>query len=143
MNETRVPKEEEINRDWHLVDAAGKRLGRLASEIAHILRGKHKPIFTPHLDCGDYVVVINARQVELTGNKVDQKKYYYHTGYPGGIKEIPYHRLLEKKPEFVIQKAVRGMLPKNRLGKRMLKKLKIYADAEHPHQAQSPQTLDL
>lgn len=133
----------EIKREWYLVDAEGKTLGRLASEIAKILQGKHKPIYTPHLDCGDYVVVINAEKIKVTGRKLDQKIYYRHSGYPGGLKSINLRDQLAKHPELVLEAAVRGMLPKNRLGRRMLKKLKVYAGNSHPHQAQQPQKLEL
>jgi len=125
------------------VNAEGKTLGRLASEIAQVLRGKHKPIYTPHLDCGDYVIVVNADKVQVTGRKLDQKMYYHHTGYPGGIKSISLRNQLQKHPERVLQAAVRGMMPKNRLGRKMLKKLKVYAGNSHPHQAQQPKSLEL
>ena len=131
-------KEEEVTRDWHLLDARGKIVGRMATNIADLLRGKHKPIFTPHVDTGDFVVVVNAKDVMLTGNKFKQKTYWHHSGYPGGIKSITAEKLLEKKPEDVIRYAVKGMLPKNRLGRQMIKKLKIYAGNDHPHQAQNP-----
>jgi large subunit ribosomal protein L13 len=125
------------------VDAEGKTLGRLASEIAQVLRGKHKPIFTPHLDCGDYVIVVNAEKVHVTGRKLDQKMYYRHSGYPGGLKSINLRNQLQKHPERVLESAVRGMLPKNRLGRKMFKKLKVYAGDSHPHQAQQPKLLEL
>ncbi|MBA2671947.1 MAG: 50S ribosomal protein L13 [Gemmatimonadetes bacterium] len=131
----------EIERNWFVVDAEGKVLGRLATEIARVLRGKHKPIFTPHLDTGDFVIVINADKIELTGKKADQKTYFRHSGYMGGDKLIPFRRMLEKQPERVIELAVKGMLPKNALGRQMRDKLKVYAGAEHPHQAQSPAPL--
>ncbi|MGA9350919.1 MAG: 50S ribosomal protein L13 [Anaerolineae bacterium] len=133
----------DIERGWYLVNAEGKTLGRLASEIAHVLRGKHKPIYTPHLDCGDYVIVVNADKVRVTGRKLDQKMYYRHSGYPGGIKGISLRNQLQKHPERVLQAAVRGMLPKNPLGRKMLKKLKVYAGDSHPHQAQQPKVLEL
>ncbi|HIC94293.1 MAG TPA: 50S ribosomal protein L13 [Anaerolineae bacterium] len=133
----------EIKREWYLIDAEGKTLGRLASEIAKILRGKHKPIYSPHLDCGDYVIVINAEKIRVTGRKLDQKIYYRHSGYPGGLKSITLREQLAKHPERVIKAAVKGMLPKNRLGRKMLKKLKVYAGASHPHQAQQPKVLEL
>ena len=133
----------EIERRWFVVDARGKVLGRLATEVARILRGKHKPIYTPHLDTGDFVVVVNAEKVELTGRKADQKTYFRHTGYMGGEKFIPFRRMLEKHPERVIELAVKGMLPKNALGKQMQKKLRVYAGAEHPHQAQQPEPLNI
>jgi large subunit ribosomal protein L13 len=136
-------KKEEIERDWYVVDAEGETLGRLASRIAPILRGKHKPTFTPHLDCGDFVIVINADKVQVTGRKMDQKFYYRHSGYPGGIRRISLRDQLDRYPERVIQSAVRGMLPKNKLGRRMIKKLKVYAGNEHPHQAQQPEPLEL
>jgi large subunit ribosomal protein L13 len=125
------------------VNAEGKTLGRLASEIAQVLRGKHKPIYTPHLDCGDFVIVVNAEKVWVTGRKLDQKMYYRHTGYPGGIKSISLRNQLQKHPERVLEAAVRGMLPKNRLGRKMFKKLKVYAGNSHPHQAQQPKVLEL
>ncbi|MBN1574346.1 MAG: 50S ribosomal protein L13 [Deltaproteobacteria bacterium] len=136
-------KSGDFTQDWFLVDANEKILGRLASEVASVLRGKKKPIFTPHVDTGDFVVVVNAEKIRLTGNKLKDKKYYSHTGYPGGIKEITAEKLLAKKPEELVIKAVRGMLPKNRLGRKMIKKLKVYAGPEHPHHAQSPKTLNL
>ena len=140
---TYTARAEDLEREWFLVNAEGKTLGRLASEIAQVLRGKHKPIYTPHLDCGDYVIVVNAEKVQVTGRKLDQKMYYRHTGYPGGIKSISLRNQLQKHPERVLQAAVRGMLPKNRLGRKMLKKLKVYAGDSHPHQAQQPKVLEL
>ncbi len=140
---TYSPKQGEIKREWYLVDAQGKTLGRLASEIAKILRGKHKPIFTPHVDCGDFVVVVNAGKVRLTGRKAEQKMYYRHSGYPGGLREIPWQEMMAKHPERAIELAVRGMLPHNSLGRKMFKKLKVYASDTHPHQAQQPKVLDL
>lgn len=140
---TYTARAEDMEREWFLVNAEGKTLGRLASEIASVLRGKHKPIYTPHLDCGDYVIVVNAEKVRVTGRKLDQKMYYHHTGYPGGIKSISLRNQLQKHPERVLQAAVRGMLPKNRLGRKMLKKLKVYAGDSHPHQAQQPKMLEL
>ena len=131
----------EIERRWFIVDAEGKVLGRVASEIARILRGKHKPIYTPHLDTGDFVVVVNAEKITLTGNKADQKTYFRHTGYMGGEKFIPFRRMLEKHPERVIELAIKGMLPKGALGRQMYQKLRVYAGAEHPHQAQQPEPL--
>jgi large subunit ribosomal protein L13 len=131
----------EVSREWYVVDAQDKVLGRLATRIAMTLRGKNKPTFTPHIDTGDFVVVVNAGLVQLTGRKLDNKMYYRHSGYPGGIKEINARKLLEKKPEEVLRKAVRGMLPKNSLGRQLLKKLKIYAGGEHPHEAQKPAPL--
>jgi len=126
-----------------LVNAEGKTLGRLASEIAKVLRGKHKPIYSPHLDCGDYVIVINADKVRVTGRKLDQKMYYRHSGYPGGLKSISLRNQLQKHPERVLEAAVRGMLPKNRLGRKMMRKLKVYAGDSHRHQAQQPKVLEL
>ena len=133
----------EINHDWFVVDAADKTLGRLASQIAHHLRGKHKPEYTPHIDTGDYVVVINAEKIRVTGAKAKDKLYHHHTGYPGGIKSISFEKLIDKAPERVIQGAVKGMLPRNPLGRAMFKKLKVYAGAEHPHAAQQPQVLNV
>jgi large subunit ribosomal protein L13 len=140
---TYTPKAEDITRHWWLVDAQDKPLGRLATEIARVLRGKHKPTFTPHLDVGDNVVVVNAEKIRLTGRKADQKTYFRHTGYMGGEKHIPYRRMLETHPERVIELAVKGMLPKNALGRAMHKKLKVYAGAEHPHQGQQPEPLEV
>ncbi len=136
-------KPEEIVRKWHLVDADGQTLGRLASRIATILRGKDKPIYTPHLDCGDYVIVVNAEKIHVTGKKLDEKMYYRHSGYPGGLKAFTLREMLERTPERVITLAVKRMLPKNKLGRRMLKKLKVYAGTEHPHGAQNPEALEL
>ena len=136
-------KPESVKRDWFVVDAAGKTLGRLSTEIASRLRGKHKPEYTPHVDTGDYIVVINCEQVRVTGNKAKDKIYYSHTGYVGGIKSISFEKLIQKAPERVIQTAVKGMLPKGPLGRVMFKKLKVYAGAEHPHTAQQPQELDI
>ncbi|MFB0547242.1 MAG: 50S ribosomal protein L13 [Anaerolineae bacterium] len=136
-------KPEEIAREWYVIDAEGKILGRLASEIAKILKGKHKPIYTPHIDSGDYVIVINADKVRVTGKKLEQKIYYRHSGYPGGLKGICLAEQLEKHPTRVLKAAVRGMLPKNRLGRAMIKKLKIYAGDSHPHQAQQPKVLEI
>jgi len=140
---TYTARAEDIEREWFLVNAEGKTLGRLASEIAQVLRGKHKPIYTPHLDCGDFVIVVNAEKVRVTGRKLDQKMYYRHTGYPGGIKSISLRNQLQKHPKRVLKAAVRGMLPKNRLGRKMFKKLKVYAGNSHPHQAQQPKVLEL
>jgi large subunit ribosomal protein L13 len=134
---------DQIERRWYLVDAEGQTLGRLASRIAQILRGKHKPIYTPYLDTGDHVLVVNAEKVRLTGKKIDQKRYYRHTGYPGGLKETPIRRLLETHPERVIEYAVRGMMPKGKLGRAMTRKLRVYAGSEHPHAAQQPVSIDL
>lgn len=132
-----------ITRDWYLVDASGKTLGRLATEIATRLRGKHKPEYTPFMDTGDYIVVINAEKVVVTGNKTTDKMYYAHSGFPGGIKSISFDKLIASKPEMVIQSAVRGMLPKGPLGRAMFRKLKVYAGATHDHAAQQPQVLDI
>ena len=136
-------KAAEINHDWFVVDAAEKTLGRLASEIAHRLRGKHKPEYTPHVDTGDYIVVINAEKIKVTGAKTTDKMYHHHTGYPGGLKSISFEKLIDKAPERVIQGAVKGMLPRNPLGRAMFKKLKVYAGTEHPHSAQQPQALNI
>jgi len=136
-------KNETVQRDWYVVDAEGKTLGRLASEIARRLRGKHKPEYTPHVDTGDYIVVINAEKVHVTGNKAQDKMYHAHTGYPGGLKSINFEKLIAKAPERVIQSAVKGMLPRNPLGRAMFKKLKVYAGTEHNHHAQQPQTLEI
>jgi large subunit ribosomal protein L13 len=140
---TLTPKKNEIQRQWWLVDAEGQRLGRLATEVARILRGKHKPIYTPHLDTGDHVVVVNASKVVLSGNKAEQKTYFRHSGYMGGEKHIPFQRMLATHPERVIELAVKGMLPKNALGRQMKDKLRVYAGAEHPHQGQDPQPLEI
>ena len=134
---------EEIQREWVLVDAEGQTLGRLASRIAAILRGKHKPTFTPWLDCGDYVIVVNAGKIKVTGNRMDSKVYYRHSGYVGGLKSVTLRRQLEKHPERVLAAAVRGMLPNNRLGRKMVKKLKLYTGSDHPHAAQQPKKLEL
>ncbi len=136
-------KPNEVRRDWYLIDAEGKTLGRMASEIARRLKGKHKPIYTPHVDTGDYIVVINAEKVRVTGNKLKDKIYYHHTGYVGNLKSISLEKLLQKAPERVIQQAVKGMLPRNPLGRAMFRKLKVYAGPEHPHQAQQPKPLDI
>jgi large subunit ribosomal protein L13 len=140
---TYTPKAPEIQRRWWLIDAQDQVLGRLASEIAKLLRGKHKPMFTPHLDTGDFVVVINAEKVRLTGDKLEQKSYFRHTGYIGGEKFIPVKTLLEKHPARVIELAVKGMLPKNNLGRLMRRKLKVYAGPEHPHEAQQPERREI
>ncbi len=134
-----MAKTNEIERKWYVIDAEGKVLGRLATEVATILSGKHKPTYTPHLDCGDHVIIINAGKVKLTGNKINQMNHVYHTGHPGGLKEIPYSRLIEEKPERIIELTVKGMLPKSALGKNMIKKLKVYGGAEHNHEAQQPE----
>lgn len=141
MNTTYVAKPADINRKWYVVDAEGQPLGRLASRIANVLRGKHKPIFSPSLDTGDFVIVINAEKVALTGNKLQQKLYRRHSRYPGGMKTMTYEKLLERRPELAIEKAVKGMLPKNRLGRQQFGKLKVYSGPEHPHAAQQPEAL--
>ena len=136
-------KATDINRDWFVVDATDQVLGRLATEVARRLRGKHKPIFTPHVDTGDFIVVVNVEKIRLTGRKLDQKTYWRHSGYPGGIKGTLARRMLENSPEEVLMAAVKGMLPKNRLGRQLLKKLKVYAGPDHPHTAQQPQALEI
>ncbi len=143
MKTTFMANPSNIERKWYIVDAEGKTLGRLAAEVAKILRGKHKPTYTPHQDTGDFVIVINAAKVTVTGKKLVQKKYFRHSGYPGGGRFIGLSWLLERRPEQVIEMAVRGMLPKNTLGQNMYRKLKVYAGAEHPHQAQQPEVLNL
>jgi large subunit ribosomal protein L13 len=140
---TLTPKANEIERQWWLVDAEGIPLGRLATEVARILRGKHKPIFTPHLDTGDHVIVVNAEKVRLTGNKAEQKTYFRHSGYMGGEKHIPFARMIAKHPDRVIELAVKGMLPKNTLGRHLREKLRVYAGTDHPHQGQDPQPLQI
>ena len=140
---TYSPKASEITREWHVVDAEGMVLGRLSSQVAAILRGKHKPIFTPHVDTGDHVIIINAAKVRLTGKKLDNKKYIHHTGYPGGIREVSYRTLLASKPEFAVYESMRRMMPKGPLGDKMLKKLRIYAGPEHKNAAQKPEPLEL
>jgi large subunit ribosomal protein L13 len=137
------PKPRDIERRWYVIDAQGAVLGRLASEVAKILRGKHKPIFAPHADTGDHVIVVNARGVRLTGTKEQAKVYYHHSGYPGGLRRIGYARLMAERPSLAVEKAVRGMLPKNRLGRQMIKKLAVYEGATHPHKAQRPESLEL
>lgn len=140
---TFTAKPESVQRDWFVVDATGKTLGRIATEIALRLRGKHKPEYTPHVDTGDYIIVINAEKVTVTGNKAKGKTYYSHSGFPGGIKQISFEKLQAHKPEMIIEKAVKGMLPKGPLGRAMFRKLKVYAGAEHNHAAQQPQVLDI
>lgn len=140
---TYTPKADDIERRWWLVDAEGRTLGRLASEVASVLRGKHKPMYTPHLDTGDHVVVINAEKIRLTGNKAEQKTYFRHSGWVGGEKEIPFERMIRTYPERVIELAVKGMLPKNTLGRKMRKKLRVYGGSEHPHESQQPEPLEL
>jgi large subunit ribosomal protein L13 len=140
---TFTAKPGEIQRDWYVVDAAGKTLGRLATQIADTLRGKGKPQYTPHVDTGDFVVVVNAEKIAVTGNKLDQKRYFRHSGYPGGLRSRTLREQLDRRPEEVLRTAVRGMLPKNRLARRQLTKLKIYSGAEHPHEAQDPKPLEV
>jgi len=140
---TYSPKASEIQRDWYVIDADGLVLGRLCTEIARVLRGKHKPIFAPHLDTGDFVIVVNAGKIHVTGKKLDEKMVRWHTGYPGGLKERTLREQLERRPTEVIRKAVKGMLPKNKLASAQIRKLKIYAGPEHPHAAQSPKTLEV
>jgi large subunit ribosomal protein L13 len=132
------PKPNDVERQWYVIDATDVVLGRLASHVAILLRGKHKPIFAPHVDTGDFVIVVNAGKVALTGNKLEQKKAYRHSGYPGGLRSVTYAELMEKRPDRAVEKAVKGMLPKNSLGRKMAKKLKVYSGSEHPHQAQRP-----
>jgi large subunit ribosomal protein L13 len=140
---TYSPKASEIHRDWWEVDASGAVLGRLASQVALVLRGKHKPVFAPHLDTGDHVIVVNASQVVLSAGKADRKVHYHHSGYPGGLKATPYRELVSKRPEEVVRLAVKGMLPKGPLGRQMARKLKVYAGPEHPHSAQKPKLMSL
>ena len=140
---TYMAKAEDVQRKWYVVDAEGMVLGRLASQVASVLRGKHKPIYTPHVDTGDFVIILNADKVVLTGKKLDQKVYYKHSGFPGGLKETVYRRLMDQKPEFAVQHAIVGMLPKGPLGRRMAKKLKVYKGTEHTHEAQQPEKLEL
>jgi large subunit ribosomal protein L13 len=137
-----MAKANEIERKWYIIDAENKVLGRLATEIATILRGKNKPIYTPHVDTGDFVIVINADKVKLTGKKLEQKNYTYHTGYPGGLRQVPYKNLIVKNPEKIIELAVKGMLPKNSLGRSMYRKLKVYRGTEHGHEAQKPEVYE-
>jgi large subunit ribosomal protein L13 len=136
-------RKERVTREWYVVDAAGKTLGRLCTEIASRLRGKHKPEYTPHVDTGDYIIVVNAEKVVVTGNKTTDKLYQHHTGYPGGIKSISFDKLLVKSPEMIIEKAVKGMMPKNKLSRTMISKLKVYAGKDHPHTAQQPTLLEI
>lgn len=142
MKKTYYPKEGELTNDWYVADANGQNLGRLASKIAHVLLGKHKPTYTPGVMTGDYVIVVNCEHIAVTGNKLEDKKYYHHTGYPGGIKEISLGKQLEKAPDRVIRAAVKGMLPKNTYGRNLLKRLKVYAGPDHPHEAQNPKPLE-
>lgn len=138
-----MQKKETVERKWYVIDAEGKSLGRVASKAAHILRGKHKATFTPHIDCGDYVIIVNASKVLLTGNKLEDKKYYSHSGYPGGLRTRTAKEMVEKYPEEMVEKAVKGMLPKNRLGRAMYKKLFVYAGSDHKHMAQKPSEMDV
>jgi len=138
-----MEKTANVQRKWYIVDAQDVVLGRLATRVATVLRGKHKPTYTPHVDTGDYVIIINADKAVLTGKKLDQKIYYHHSGYPGGLKETPYRRLMTEKPEFAVKKAIVGMLPKGPLGRSMAKKLRVYAGTEHEYAAQKPETLEL
>lgn len=140
---TYMANPEEVDRKWYIVDASGKTLGRFASEVAQILRGKHKATFTPSVDTGDYVIVINAEKIKLTGNKWQKKEYVHHSNYPGGLKTTTYEKLKDKNPELIIKNAVKGMLPHNNLGEKIFKKLKVYSGSEHPHQAQQPEELEL
>ena len=140
---TYVPKQGEVESKWFVVDAEGKRLGRLASEVAKILRGKHKPQFTPFLDMGDHVIVVNAEKIVLTGRKLEQKMHHRHSGYPGGLKSVPYSKIMVERPERAIEYAVKGMLPHNRLGRKMVRKLKVYKGPDHPHEAQGPELLNV
>lgn len=142
-NKTFSPKPGDIERSWHLVDATDLPLGRLASEVAQVLRGKHKPTYAPHVDTGDFVVIVNAENVAVTSGKSQSKIYYRHSGYPGGIRAENFSSLLDRRPEAVVERAVRGMLPKNKLGRQMARKLKVYAGPDHPHAAQSPEPLEL
>ena len=143
MRQTTMLKAEEVKKEWYVIDAEGQTLGRLATKVAAVLRGKHKPTYTPNVDCGDFVIVINAEKVVLTGKKLDQKMMRKHSLYPGGLKETPYREVLAKKPEFAFEEAVRRMLPTGVLGRKMLKKLKVYQGAEHEHAAQQPEVLEL
>ena len=138
-----MQKKETVERKWYVIDAEGKPLGRVASKAAHILRGKHKATYTPHIDCGDYVIILNASKVLLTGNKLEDKKYYSHSGYPGGLRTRTAKEMIEKYPEEMVEKAVKGMLPKNRLGRAMYKKLFVYAGSDHKHMAQKPSEMDV
>jgi len=140
---TFMAKPQEVSRKWYIIDAQGKPLGRVATQVAMVLRGKNKPTYTPHVDTGDHVIVINCDKVVLTGKKLDQKIYYHHSGYPGGLKKTPYRNLMENKPEFIMYHAVAGMLPKNTLGRQMLKKLRVYAGDQHEQQAQKPELMEI
>ena len=143
MQTTYMAKPSEVEKKWYVLDASDKPLGRVASEAARLLRGKHKPTFTPHIDTGDHVIVINAEKAILTGKKLDQKYYYHHSGYPGGIKSISYRRLMETKPELAMELAIKGMIPHNRLGRQIMKKVRVYRGEEHRHQAQKPEVLEI
>jgi large subunit ribosomal protein L13 len=143
QDRTYVTKPAEVERNWYVVDADGQTLGRLATKIATVLRGKHKPTYSPSVDCGDFVIVVNAEKIHVTGRRKDQKKYYHHSGYMGGLTEITLRQQLEKNPDRVIMSAVRGMLPKNKLGRKMFSRLKVYAGPDHPHQAQQPEQMVL
>ena len=143
MKTTVMAKSETVDRKWYVVDATDIPLGRVASQVAAVLRGKNKPIYTPHVDTGDYVIVINSDKMVLTGNKLNNKKYFHHSGYPGGLKEVTYKDLMEKRSDFALERAIKGMLPKNSLGKKMFGKLKVYKGSEHPHQAQQPVELKI
>lgn len=143
MSKTFMANAQNVERKWYLVDATDLVLGRLSTEVAAILRGKHKPTFTPHVDCGDYVIIVNAEKIALTGNKLQDKMYYRHSGYPGGLKQRNAKTLLDNQPEKILEKAIRGMLPKNKLGAAMYRKLFVYAGPEHPHQAQKPELLNI
>ena len=143
MFKTYYPKKDEIERKWFIIDAKDKILGRVASKAAFILRGKHKPQYTPSVDMGDFVIIVNADKIKVTGNKFMNKKYYRHSGYPGGIKEIPFYKMMKKDPTFALKNAIRGMLPHNRLGRKQLKHVKIYAGESHPHSAQKPELIEI
>ena len=143
MKDSYMQRKEDVKRNWYVIDAEGLNLGRLATKVAHVLRGKHKPTFTPHIDCGDFVIVVNASKVNLTGNKLDKKIYYNHSGYTGGLRERTARIMKEQYPVEMVERAVKGMLPKGRLGRQMYKKLFVYADAEHPHMAQKPEKMEL
>jgi large subunit ribosomal protein L13 len=143
MSKTFMANAQNVERKWYLVDATDLVLGRLSTEVAAILRGKHKPTFTPHVDCGDYVIIVNAEKIALTGNKLQDKMYYRHSGYPGGLKQRNAKTLLDNQPEKILEKSIRGMLPKNKLGAAMYRKLFVYAGPEHPHQAQKPEALNI
>lgn len=136
-------KKEDVTRSWYVVDAQGKTLGRMATEVARILRGKHKPIFTPHVDTGDFVIIINAEKIRLSGSKMDEKEYHHHSGYPGGLTVVKYKSMLKDKPVVVVREAIRGMLPHNRLGRAVIRKLKVYEGSVHPHASQNPQPLEV